>query len=170
MAKSKARRNGAKAESGKNAAGGDRLISDNRRARFDYDILESLEAGLVLTGTEIKSLRAGRVTLAHAFARISGGEVWLHGMHIPPYAQGNIYNHEPTRPRKLLLHRRQILALNQRVTSSGYTLIPLRLYITRHKAKVQLGLARGRKTFDKRQVIAKRDADLEMARALTPRH
>lgn len=170
MAKSKARRNGVKAESGEKAAGGDRLISDNRRARFDYDILESLEAGLVLTGTEIKSLRAGRVTLAHAFARVANGEVWLHGMHIPPYAQGNIYNHEPTRPRKLLLHRQQILNLNQRVTSSGYTLIPLRLYITRHKAKVQLGLARGRKTFDKRQVIAKRDADLEMARALAPRH
>lgn len=169
MAKSKARRNGAKAESVKNGAGGDRLVSDNRRARFDYDILESLEAGLVLTGTEIKSLRAGRVSLQQSFARISGGEVWLHGMHIPPYAQGNIYNHEPTRPRKLLLHRQQIMALNQRVTSSGYTLIPLRLYITRHKAKVQLGLARGRKTFDKRQVLAKRDADLEMARALAPR-
>ena len=169
MAKSKARRNGVKTGSGVKAAGGDRLISDNRRARFDYDILENLEAGLVLTGTEIKSLRAGRVTLAHSFARVVNGEVWLHGMHIPPYAQGNIYNHEPTRPRKLLLHRRQILALTQRVTSSGYTLIPLRLYITRHKAKVQLGLARGRKTFDKRQVIAKRDADLEMARALSPR-
>lgn len=170
MAKSKARRNGAKAESGKNAAGGDRLVSDNRRARFDYDILESLEAGIVLTGTEIKSIRSGRVTLAHSFARVTNGEVWIHGMHIPPYAQGNIYNHEPTRPRKLLLHRRQIMDLTRRVTSSGYTLIPLRLYITRHKAKLQLGLARGRKSFDKRQVLAKRDADLEMARALSPRH
>ena len=169
MAKSKARRNGAKAESGKNAAGGDRLVSDNRRARFDYDILESLEAGIVLTGTEIKSIRSGRVTLAHSFARVTNGEVWIHGMHIPPYAQGNIYNHEPTRPRKLLLRRRQIMDLTRRVTSSGYTLIPLRLYITRHKAKIQLGLARGRKSFDKRQVLAKRDADLEMARTLAAR-
>ena len=170
MAKSKARRNGAKAATAEKAAGGDRLISDNRRARFDYDILESLEVGIALTGTEIKSLRAGRVSLQQSFARISGGEVWLHGMHIPPYAQGNIYNHEPTRPRKLLLHRRQIMDLTRRVTSSGYTLIPLRLYITRHRAKLQLGLARGRKSFDKRQVLAKRDADLEMARALAPRH
>jgi len=170
MAKSKARRNGAKTGSGEKAAGGDRLISDNRRARFDYDILESLEVGIALTGTEIKSIRSGRVSLAQSFARVANGEVWIHGMHIPPYAQGNIYNHEPTRPRKLLLHRRQIMDLTRRVTSSGYTLIPLRLYITRHKAKLQLGLARGRKSFDKRQVLAKRDADLEMARALAPRH
>lgn len=169
MAKSKARRNGTKAESAQKAGGGDRLISDNRRARFDYDILESVEAGLVLTGTEIKSLRAGRVSLRQSFARISGGEVWLHGMHVPPYAQGNIYNHEPTRPRKLLLHHRQIADIKRKVDSSGHTLIPLRLYITRHRAKVQLGLGRGRKTFDKRQVLAKRDADLEMARALASR-
>ena len=166
MAKSKARRNGAKAATAEKAAGGDRLIADNRRARFDYDILESMEAGIALTGTEIKSIRSGRVTLAHSFARISNGEVWLHGMHVPPYAQGNIYNHEPTRPRKLLLHHRQIDDLSRRVTSGGNTLIPLRLYITRHRAKVQLGLARGRKTYDKRQILAKRDADLDMARAL----
>ena len=169
MAKSKARRNGAKPAAAEKAAGGDRLVSDNRRARFNYDILESMEAGIVLTGTEIKSIRAGRVTLAHSFARVTDGEVWIHGMHIPPYAQGNIYNHEPTRPRKLLLRRRQIEDLSRRVTSSGYTLIPLRLYITRHRAKLQLGLARGRKSFDKRQVLAKRDADLEMARALASR-
>ena len=169
MAKSKARKNRANSKTVAAAAGGDRLIADNRRARFNYDILESMEAGIALTGTEIKSIRAGRVTLAQSFARISNGEVWLHGMHVPPYAQGNIYNHEPTRPRKLLLHHRQIDDLNRRVTSSGFTLIPLRLYITRHHAKVQLGLAKGRKTYDKRQVIAKRDADMDMARALNVR-
>ncbi len=166
MSGARTRRNHPNGKSANGAAGSDRLIADNRRARFDYDILESMEAGIALTGTEIKSVRAGRVTLAQSFARISNGEVWLHGMHIPPYAQGNIYNHEPTRPRKLLLHQRQIMALHQRVTSSGFTLIPLRLYITRHRAKLQLGLARGRRTYDKRQVLAKRDADLEMARAL----
>ena len=166
MAKAKARKNRANGKTAVAAAGGDRLIADNRRARFNYDILESMEAGIALTGTEIKSIRSGRVTLAQSFARISNGEVWLHGMHVPPYAQGNIYNHEPTRPRKLLLHHGQIDDLNRRVTSSGLTLIPLRLYITRHRAKVQLGLARGRKSYDKRQVLAKRDADLDMARAL----
>ena len=169
MAKSKARRNGAKKAPDTNVAGGDRLIADNRRARFNYDILESIEAGLVLTGTEIKSVRSGRVSLQQAFARIVDWEVWLHGMHVPPYAQGNIYNHEPTRPRKLLLHRKQILGLKQKVDSSGNTLVPLRLYITRHRAKVQLGLARGRKFYDKRQLIAKRDADMDMARALNLR-
>ncbi len=170
MAKAKTRRNRARgAAPADAAAGGDRLISENRRARFDYEILESLEAGIVLTGTEIKSVRAGRVSLQQSFARITGGEAWLHGMHIPPYAQGNIYNHDPTRPRKLLMHRRQTQDIKQRVDSRGYTLIPLRLYITRHRAKVQLGLARGRKVYDKRQVLAKRDADLEMARALGAR-
>jgi SsrA-binding protein len=146
--------------------GGDRLVAENRRARFEYEILESMEAGIVLTGTEIKSIRTGRVSLQQAFARVDGREAWLHGMHIAPYAQGNIYNHDPTRPRKLLLHRDQILSLRQRVKSEGLTLVPLRLYITRHRAKVQVALVRGRKIYDKRQVIARRDADRDMARAL----
>jgi SsrA-binding protein len=152
------------------ARGGDKLVADNRRARHDYEVLESMEAGLVLTGTEIKSLRAGRASLQQAYARVEDGEVWLYGAHIPPYAQGNIYNHEPTRRRKLLLHREQVLALRQKVQSGGgLTLVPLRLYITRHRAKVQLALARGRKAYDKRQVIAQRDADREMARAVRVR-
>lgn len=156
-------------KSNRSAAGGDRLVAQNRRARFDYDILESVEAGLVLTGTEIKSVRVGRVSLQEAFARIHGHEIWLHGMHIPPYAQGNIYNHEPTRPRKLLLHQEQILDIERQVKSGGLTIVPLRLYITRHRAKVQIAVARGRKNYDKRHATARRDADRDMARALRVR-
>lgn len=151
------------------ARGGDRLIADNRRARFEYDILESMEAGIVLTGTEIKSIRTGRVSLQQAFARVDAGEAWLYGLHIAPYAQGNIYNHEPTRPRKLLLHRDQIMSLQQTMKSGGLTIVPLRLYITRHRAKVLIGLAQGRKLHDKRRVIAQRDVDREMARAMRVR-
>ncbi len=149
--------------------GGDRLVAQNRRARFDYEIVESLEAGIALTGTEIKSVRAGRVSLQEAFARIHLGEAWIHGMHIAPYEQGNIYNHEPTRPRKLLLHRAQIDTLQRGVKTASLALVPLRMYITRHRAKLQIALARGRKRFDKRQAIARRDAERDMQRAMRVR-
>lgn len=150
-------------------AAGDKVIAVNRRARHDYDILETLEAGLVLTGTEIKSVRSGHASLQEAFARRVDREVWLYGMHIPPYAQGNIYNHDPTRPRKLLLNRDQILALTHKVEAKGLTLVPLKLYITRHRAKIELGVARGRKIYDKREAIARREVDREMQRAMRVR-
>lgn len=143
---------------------GDRLIASNRQARHDYDVLESVEAGLVLTGTEIKSIRAGRVSLRESFARAERSEIWLWNMHIPPYAQGNRYNHDPLRKRKLLLHRAQISRLASLMGEKGLTLVPLRLYIKRDHAKVELAAVRGRKLYDKRAVIARRDAEREMAR------
>ena len=118
---------------------------DNRRARNEYEVLESLEAGLVLTGTEIKSIRAGGVSLSEAYARFRDGEAWLLGMHVPAYRQGSFSNVDPNRPRKLLLHRDQIARLQSRVGEKGLTIVPLRLYFTRGIAKVQLGLARGKK-------------------------
>lgn len=146
-----------------------KVISINRLARHEYDILESVEAGLVLTGTEIKSIRAGRVNIREAFARPSGGELWLHGAHIAQYAAASYNNHEPTRPRKLLLHRDQVLDLTEKVEAQGLTLVPLRLYLKNHRAKVELALARGRKMFDKRHAIAKREADLRMRQAVRQR-
>ena len=137
---------------------------DNRRARHEYEILESLEAGLVLTGTEIKSIRAGGVSLSEAYARFREGEAWLLGMHVPAYRQGSFSNVDPNRPRKLLLHREQIVRLQSRVGEKGLTIVPLRLYFTRGMAKVQLGLARGKKLWDKRAVVAKRDVEREIAR------
>jgi SsrA-binding protein len=139
-------------------------IAVNRRARHDYAIEETLEAGLVLTGTEIKSIRAGRVNLAEAYARVEHGEAWLIGAHIAPYEQGNRNNHEPLRTRKLLLHRDQIAELIGRVTSKGFTLVPLRLYIKDGRAKLEIGVARGKKTHDKRRTIAERDARRELER------
>ena len=143
---------------------GNRLIASNRQARHDYDVLESIEAGLVLTGTEIKSVRTGRVNLREAYARPERGEIWLWNMHIAPYAQGNQFNHDPLRKRKLLLHRAQISRLAGLIGEKGLTLVPLRLYITRDHAKVELAAVRGRKLYDKRAVIAKRDAEREIAR------
>jgi SsrA-binding protein len=137
---------------------------DNRRARHEYDILESLEAGLVLTGTEVKSIRAGGVSLSEAYARFRDGEAWLLGMHVPNYKQGSFSNVDPNRPRKLLLHRDQIVRLQSRVGEKGLTIVPLRLYFTRGIAKVQLGLARGKKLWDKRATVAKRDVERELAR------
>ena len=137
---------------------------DNRRARHEYEVLESLEAGLVLTGTEIKSIRAGGVSLSEAYARFRDGEAWLLGMHVPAYRQGSFSNVDPSRPRKLLLHREQIARLQSRVGEKGLTIVPLRLYFTRGIAKVQLGLARGKKLWDKRAVVAKRDVEREIAR------
>ncbi|HEY1654143.1 MAG TPA: SsrA-binding protein SmpB [Candidatus Tumulicola sp.] len=137
---------------------------DNRRARHEYEILESLEAGLALTGTEVKSIRAGGVSLNEAYARFRDGEAWLLGMHVPPYKQGSFSNVDPNRPRKLLMHREQIARLRGRVGEKGLTIVPLRLYFTRGIAKVQLGLARGKKLWDKRADVAKRDAEREIAR------
>jgi SsrA-binding protein len=136
---------------------------ENRRARYEYHILESLEAGLVLTGSEVKSIRAGGASLTEAYARLRDGEAWLMGMHVPPYRQGSFSNTEPTRPRKLLMHKAEIVRLQSRVAEKGLTIVPLRLYFTRGIAKIQLGLARGKKSWDKRAAIAKRDVEREIA-------
>jgi SsrA-binding protein len=142
----------------------DKTVAVNRRARFEYAVEETLEAGIVLTGTEIKSIRAGRANLAEAYARIERGEAWLIGAHIAPYEQGNRNNHEPTRTRKLLLHRDQIAELAGRTQAKGFTLVPLKLYIRDGIAKLELGIARGRKSHDKRRVIAERDVRRELQR------
>ena len=148
---------------------GEKLIVDNRRARFDYELLERFEAGLVLTGTEVKSLRQGRVSLAHAFGDVRDGEVWLVGADIATYDQGNIANHEPERDRKLLLRRREIASLIGKVREKGLTLVPTRMYWKDGRAKVELALARGKQTIDKRRDIAKREADRAIQRALKSR-
>jgi SsrA-binding protein len=142
----------------------EQTIALNRRARHDYAVEQTIEAGIVLTGTEIKSIRAGRVNLAEAYARIERGEAWLVGAHIAPYEQGNRNNHEPLRTRKLLLHRDQIAELVGRVQTKGYTLVPLRLYIKDGRAKLEIGIGRGKKTHDKRRSIAERDARRELER------
>jgi SsrA-binding protein len=145
----------------------EQTIALNRRARHDYTIDETIEAGLVLTGTEIKSIRAGRVNLTSAYARIEHGEAWLIGADIAPWAQGNRYNHEPKRTRKLLLRRAEIDQLLGRTQAKGQTIVPLRLYIDRRgRAKVELGLARGKQLHDRRRDIAARDARRDMARDL----
>ena len=147
----------------------DKTVAVNRRARHDYAVEETLEAGIVLTGTEIKSIRAGRANLAEAYARIEHREAWLIGAHIAPYEQGNRNNHEPTRTRKLLLHRDQIAELAGRTQAKGFTLIPLKLYISGGLAKVELGLGRGKKAYDKRRAIAERDARRELERTTKER-
>lgn len=136
----------------------------NRRATFDYELLESFEAGLVLTGSEVKSLRQGGATLAEAFARIKGDEVWLEGMHIAPYKDASYNNHEPLRSRKLLLNRREIAEIKRGLTRQGLTLIPTRLYFKEGWAKLTVALARGKKLHDKRQAVAKKEAEREMER------
>lgn len=147
-------------------SGAIKVVSTNRKARHDYNIEETFEAGVVLTGTEIKSVRAGQINLQDSFALIRDGEVWLVGAHISPYRHGNRENHEPRRERKLLLHRREINKLAGRVQEKGWTLIPLRVYLRDGLAKVELGLARGKRLYDKRETIAKRDYDREMRRAV----
>ena len=141
-------------------------VATNRRARYDYSIEETHEAGLVLTGSEIKSIRAGRANIAEGFARFQDGELWLHNVNIAPYAPAGL-NHEPTRTRKLLLHRGELERLERALRDQpGMTIIPLRLYLTRGLAKVEIGLARGRRRYDKRQAIAKREAERTMQRAM----
>jgi SsrA-binding protein len=148
---------------------GEKLIIDNRRARHDYELLDRFEAGLVLTGTEVKSLRQGRVTLGQAFGDVRDGEVWLIGAEIAHYEQGNIANHEPMRDRKLLLHRGEIASLYGKIREKGLTLVPTRMYWKDGRAKVELALARGKQRIDKRRDIAKRDADRQIERALKSR-
>ncbi|MGA8117088.1 MAG: SsrA-binding protein SmpB [Actinocatenispora sp.] len=145
---------------------GRKLVVSNRRARHDYAILDTVEAGMVLTGTEVKSLRAGRASLTDAFGSIDHREVYLHGMHIPEYTQGTWTNHEPRRIRKLLLTRHEIERLAGRVRESGLTLVPLQVYFSNGYAKVEIGLARGKRSYDKRQDLAERDAQREISRAL----
>jgi len=139
-------------------------VATNRRARHDYQIIETVEAGIVLRGSEVKTLREGKASLQDAYAVIEGGDVVLH-MRIPAYSHTGYEGHEPTRPRKLLLHRREIDQLARKVAERGLTLVPLRLHFKGHLVKVDLGLARGKRAFDKRQTVAKRDAEREMARA-----
>ncbi len=144
-------------------------LADNRKALFDYHIEGRLEAGIALLGSEIKSLRAGRANLRDAYARVEHGEAWLRNMHIAPWTNANYEQHEPTRPRKLLLHRAEIGALAGAVSQKGYTLVPLRIYTKDGRAKVELGLARGKKRYDKRQTIKEREAAREMDAAIRRR-
>ena len=144
----------------------DKVFATNRKAYHDYHVLESLEAGLALTGTEIKSVRAGRVNLREGYARVQDGEIWLYNTHISPYEQGNRYNHEPTRPRKLLLHKGEIGRLTGKSQEQGLTLVPLRMYERRGHAKVELAVVCGKRQYDKREAIARRDAQREVDRAV----
>lgn len=135
---------------------------NNRKAKYDYEILETIEAGIVLTGTEIKSIRLGNANLKDSYAIIKNNEVFLLGMHISPYKEGNIFNHSEFRTRKLLLHKKEILKLNNKIVLDGNTLVPIKLYFNKNKAKILLGLARGKKTYDKRETIKKRDMEREI--------
>lgn len=142
---------------------GEKNVATNRQARFDYFIMETFEAGIALTGTEIKSVRAGKINLRESYAQIKDGEAWLIGMHISPYQQaGSYFQHDPTRPRKLLLHRNQIRYLKQELGQKGLTLVPLRLYLKQGRAKIELGLAKGKKLYDKRDAMAERDLRREL--------
>lgn len=147
--------------------GQEKTVAQNRKARHDYSIEDSFEAGIVLTGTEIKSIRAGKVSLSESYARIDKGEAWLVGATIQPWDTGNRYNHEPKRPRKLLVHRDQIVSLLFRTKSKGLTLVPLKMYITsRGIAKLEIGLAKGKQQHDRRRDIAERDSRRDVERAL----
>lgn len=152
-----------------NTESGRKLVASNRRARHEYFIDETVEAGLVLTGTEIKSIRAGKVNLQDAHARVENGEAWLHGLNIAAYSHGNRFNVEPQRPRKLLLHRREIDRLLGKAQERGLTLIPLSLYLRNGFAKIDLAIARGKKLYDKRQSLADREARREVERELKGR-
>ncbi len=148
---------------------GIQVKATNRKALRDYLVEERLEAGIALEGSEIKSIRGGLASLRESYAAIEGGEVWLYDMNISPYPQAGRFGHDPVRPRKLLLHKDEIKRLTGRVQERGYTLVPLRLYIKDGKAKVELGLVRGKRQYDKRRDIARRDAEREMERALRGR-
>ena len=148
---------------------GRKLIAQNKKARHDYHIEDTYEAGLVLTGTEVKSLRAGRASLIDGYATIRDGELWLQGVHIPEYTEGTWTNHEPRRPRKLLLHKVEVNRLVGKTKESGLTIVPLALYFKDGRAKVEIALARGKKSYDKRQVLAERQANREAQRAVARR-
>ncbi|MDQ3226833.1 MAG: SsrA-binding protein SmpB [Chloroflexota bacterium] len=148
---------------------GNRVVTSNRRAFHEYEILESVEAGIVLTGTEIKSIRDGRATIAEAYARIDNGELWLIGSNVAPYTHGNRSNHEPDRPRKLLVHRRELERLRSAVEQKGLTLVPLRLHLKQGRAKLDVGVARGKRLYDKRIAEADRQSRRDVDRALRER-
>lgn len=143
-----------------------KLIIDNRKARHDYHLIETIEAGIALQGTEVKSLRAGKVNVRDSFARIKDGEVFLHGLHISPYDHGNRFNHDPIRIRKLLLHKREINKLGEKIKEKGYTLIPTKLYFKDGRCKVEIALAKGKQLHDKRDALAKRDIERKIDRII----
>lgn len=145
---------------------GEKTIVQNRRARHDYHILERFEVGISLQGTEVKSIRAGHITLKDSYAEVEDGEMYLVGVHIAPYEQGNIYNHDPERRRKLLMHKREIIRLGQTIAEKGFTLVPLRVYFKNGRAKVEIGLCRGKQTVDKRHSIREREQAREVDRAI----
>ncbi len=154
----------------KHQSGGRKIIATNRKAQHDYDLLDTYDAGIALIGSEIKSLRAGRVNLRDGFVQEQDGELWLMNVHIAPYEQAGIFGHEdPMRPRKLLLHKKEIYRLMGQVRQKGYTIVPTRVYIERGWAKVEIALAKGKRQHDKRDTIAKRDADREIRRAMKER-
>lgn len=146
-----------------------KTIARNKRARHEYHVVDSVEAGIVLRGTEVKSVRLGKIQLVESFARLENGEVFLHGAHISPYEQGNRFNVDPMRRRKLLFHRSQIRRLGRQVMDKGMTLIPLSAYIRNGVVKIEIGICRGKRQYDKRETLAKRDADREMERAVRRR-
>ena len=148
---------------------GEKVVVTNRKARHDYHVLETVEAGIALQGTEVKSLRDGKIVLKDSYADIIRGEMYLVGAHINPYEQGNIYNHDPERNRKLLLHKREILKLAQRIAEKGLTLVPLSVYFKQGRAKVELGLCKGKQTHDKRDTIREREVKREIDRAVKSR-
>ncbi len=147
----------------------DRIVATNRRARFEYGILESLECGIALTGTEVKSLRTSKASLSNSFARVEGSEIFLHDMYIAPYAFGNIANPDPLRPRRLLLHKREIKHLSSEIAAKKLTLVPLKAYFKGGIVKIELALARGRKLYDKRAAVKKRESDRELKRIIRGR-
>ena len=149
---------------------GIKIACENRKARHDYFIHETYEAGIALVGTEVKSLRAGKANLKDSFARIKNNEIFLDNMHISPYEQGNIFNHDPLRARKLLMHKIEIVKLSSKVKEKGYTLVPLKVYFSKGRAKVELGLATGKKNYDKRADMAERAAKRDMERAMKERN
>ncbi|MDJ0305175.1 MULTISPECIES: SsrA-binding protein SmpB [Dehalobacter] len=151
-------------------AEGIKVIAENRKARHDFFVEDSYEAGIILTGTEIKSIRAGRVNLKDSYAEIIKGEVWLNQMHISPYEQGNRFNHDPLRKRKLLFNRTEIIKMGDKVKLQGMTLVPLKIYLKHGMAKIELGLCKGKKTYDKRDDLAERDAKRQMERDLRDRN
>lgn len=150
----------------KKESSGKKAITVNRRARHDYHVLDSYEAGIELRGTEVKSLRQGNITLKDSYAEVKDGQLFLVGAHISPYEQGNIFNHPPERTRRLLMHKREILRLGARVAEKGLTLIPLKLYFSKGRVKVEIGLCRGKNVVDKRQTLREREAKREMDRAM----
>ncbi|WP_033543534.1 SsrA-binding protein SmpB [Planococcus sp. CAU13] len=151
------------------AKGEGKVIAQNKKAGFDYFIEETMEAGIVLQGTEIKSARNGKVQLKDAFVRIRGGEAWISNMHISPYEQGNIFNHDPTRSRKLLLHKKQIRELESHAKEQGVTIVPLKMYLKDGFAKVLIGVGKGKKNYDKREDLKRKDAKREIDRAMKER-